>query len=390
MKWVFWISVALIAYSYVGYAVWLWIRSRWRVRPVQRRPFTPFVSIVLVVRNEEKLLEEKLHNLRALNYPAERREIIVVSDGSTDGTVAVLAKWANPAGVAGLNNVECRGKAAGLNDALATARGEIVFFTDVRQKLEPDSLQLLLENFADSEVGCVSGELMLGDPGSGEANKGIGLYWKIEKQVREMESASGSVIGATGAIYAARRELISAIPQGTILDDVYIPMQIVRQDKRVIFDSRARAWDAPNLGTGREFARKVRTLGGNYQLLQLLPWLLGRSNPVRFEFISHKLLRLLVPFALVAALVTSALLPGTLYRTATALQLAFYGLSLLSLAQLKVGVLARPADVAFTIVVLNSAAAVAFFNFIFGRTASWGQVNNPAKIQPQMARGERF
>jgi hypothetical protein len=129
-----------------------------------------------------------------------------------------------------------------------------------------------MENPLPIEVGCVSGEPMLGDPGSGEANEGIGLYWKIEKQVREMESASGSVIGATGAIYAARRELISAIPQGAILDDVYIPMQIVRQGKRVIFDSRARAWDAPNLGNGREFARKVRTLGGNYQLLQLLPW----------------------------------------------------------------------------------------------------------------------
>ena len=390
MKWVFWVSVGLIAYSYVGYAAWLWIRSRWRVRPVQRRPFTPFVSIVLVIRNEEKLLEEKLQNLLALNYPAERREIIVVSDGSTDGTVAALAKWANQAGVTVLNNAECRGKAAGLNDALATARAEIIFFTDVRQKLEPESLRLLLENFADPEVGCVSGELMLGDPGSGEANEGIGLYWKIEKQVREMESASGSVIGATGAIYAARRELISAIPQGTILDDVYIPLQIVRRDKRVIFDSRARAWDAPNLGTGREFARKVRTLGGNYQLLQLLPWILGRSNPVRFEFISHKLLRLLVPFALIAALVTSALLPGTLYRTATALQLAFYGLSLLSLAKLKVGVLTRPANAAFTVVVLNAAAVVAFFNFISGRTASWGQRNNAAKIQPQMASGERF
>jgi len=390
MKWVFWVSVGLIAYSYVGYAAWLWIRSRWRVRPVQRRPLTPFVSIVLVVRNEEKLLEEKLHNLRALNYPVERREIIVVSDGSTDGTVAALAKWANQAGVTVLNNAECRGKAAGLNDALATARGEIVFFTDVRQKLEPDSLRLLLENFADPEVGCVSGELMLGDPGSGEANEGIGLYWKIEKQVREMESSSGSVIGATGAIYAARRELISTVPQGTILDDVYIPMQIVRRDKRVIFDSRARAWDAPNLGTGREFARKVRTLGGNYQLLRLLPWLLGRSNPVRFEFISHKLLRLLVPFALIAALVASALLPGTLYRTAMAVQLAFYGLSLLSLAKLKVAVLTRPADAAFTVVILNAAAVVAFFNFISGRTASWGQRNNAAKIQPQMASGERF
>jgi len=145
---------------------------------------------------------------------------------------------------------------------------------------------------------------------------------------------------------------------------------VVRQGARVVFEPRARAWDAPNLGTGREFARKVRTLSGNYQLVQLAPWLLSRANPIRFEFICHKLLRLMVPFALAFALCASTLLPGTIYRVALVVQVAFYGLSLLAVARLK-GPLARAADVAFTFVVLNTAAVVAFVNFVTGRRAVW-------------------
>ena len=237
---------------------------------------------------------------------------------------------------------------------------------------------MLIENFADSDVGAASGELMLGDPASGETGKGRGLYWRIEKKIRELESASGSVVGATGAIYCARRRLLDAspLPEGTILDDVLLPMQIVRKGSRVIFDSRARAWDSPDLGEGREFSRKVRTLSGNYQLLQLAPWLLSHENPIRFEFVSHKLSRLAVPFALLALLIASLLLPQPLYRTALGAQLAFYALSLAALAGVKIGPLSRIADPARTFVVLNSAAMVAFINFVTGRKAVW--VRDPA------------
>jgi hypothetical protein len=212
---------------------------------------------------------------------------------------------------------------------------------------------------------------MLGDPASGETAKGMGLYWQIEKEIRELESASGSVVGATGALYCARRKLIEPLPEGTILDDVLLPMQIVRQGFRVVFDSRARAWDAPDLGEGREFSRKVRTLSGNYQLLQLAPWLLSSQNAIRFEFVSHKLSRLTVPFALLALLIASAMLPQPVYRAALGAQLAFYALSLAALAGVKIGPLARIADPARTFVVLNSAALVAFVNFVTGRKAVW-------------------
>ena len=372
MKWVFWVSAMVIAYAYVGYPLLLWVRSWWSPRPVMRGTATPGVSAVMVVRNEEAVIGQKLRNLLTLEYPPEQLEVVVVSDGSTDGTVAVLAEFQNSdARVRTVVKPESLGKAAGLNDAIVAARGDVLLFTDARQPIEPGALRLLIENFGDPEVGAASGELMLGDPASGETGRGMGLYWRIEKKIRELESASGSVAGATGAIYCARRALLDPLPEGTILDDVLLPMQVVRRGSRVIFDSRARAWDSPDLGSSREFARKVRTLSGNYQLLQLAPWVLGSGNAIRFEFMSHKLSRLIVPFALLALFVASLLLTAPFYRVALFAQLAFYGLSLIALGGMKVGPLSRIADPARTFVVLNSAAMVAFVNFVTGRKAVW-------------------
>jgi hypothetical protein len=220
---------------------------------------------------------------------------------------------------------------------------------------------------------------------------GMGLYWRIEKKVRELESASGSVVGATGAIYAARRELLVPIPPETILDDVYLPMQVAKQQARVIFDSRAWAWDTPNLGDRREFARKVRTLSGNYQLLQLAPWLLTSANPLRFEFVSHKLLRLLMPFALSVTFLSSVFLDRPVYRVALCAQIGFYLLSILPMLHLRLGALRRVADAASTFVVLNVAALVAFTNFIRGRHAVWVPLSIPEAeaSQPAPSKGGR-
>ena len=374
MKYLFWLAAGLIAYTYLGYACWLRVRMLWRSRPVQRGSSTPLLSIALVVRNEQQVLETKLQNLMGLDYPTDRCQIIVVSDGSTDQTENILRSYASDSRIHIVLNQLAQGKACGLNDAIDLAQGEIVVFTDARQAIEPEAVRLLAENFADPEVGCVSGELMLGDAGQGESSQGLSLYWRIEKQVRKLESASGSVVGATGALYAVRRELLTRVPPGTILDDVYLPMQVVRQGKRVVLDERARAWDRPNLGTEREFSRKVRTLSGNYQLLQLAPWLLRGSNPIRFEFVSHKLLRLAVPFALAVLLAASFAISAPFYRVVLILQLVFYSLSVLALSRLvKGGILARVADAAGTFVLLNGAAVVALANFVGGRRAAWNR-----------------
>jgi poly-beta-1,6-N-acetyl-D-glucosamine synthase len=373
MRFVFWAAAGVIGYTYFGYAAWLWLRSRWHPRPVQSGPYVPFVSIVLVVRNEAARLETKMRNLMELYYPPDRMEILVVSDGSTDDTNRLLSEFSEVPRVRVILSPEARGKAAGLNQAMAAVTGEIVVFTDARQQVGTDAVQLLVENFADPEVGCASGELVLGVPDGLEAAKGMGLYWRIEKMIRELESASGSVVGATGALYAVRRSMLVPLPPETILDDVFIPMQVVRQGGRVVLDLRARIWDVPDLGTGREFARKVRTLGGVYELLRLQPWLLTRANPVRFEFISHKLLRLAVPFALFAAMASSFFLPALFYRIALASQLTFYGLSVWGIFRPKYNPLARASDAAFTFVLLNVAALVAFANFVTGRRPAWSR-----------------
>jgi poly-beta-1,6-N-acetyl-D-glucosamine synthase len=377
MKYLFWIAASLVGYSYVGYPAWLWLRSRWSPRPVRRSSGgtsdAPAVSAVMVVRNEAPVIARKLENLLTLDYPQAQLEIVVVSDGSSDSTPSILATYASDSRVRTIIKPSSQGKASGLNDAIQLATGEVLLFTDARQRIESRALRLLIENFADPDVGAASGELMLGDPASGETGKGMGLYWRIEKKIRELESASGSVAGATGAIYCARRNLVAPLPEGTILDDVLVPMQIVRKGYRVIFDARARAWDTPDLGEAREFSRKVRTLSGNYQLLQLAPWLLSSENAIRFEFVSHKLSRLAVPFALLALLVASVFLPQPFYRAALAAQLAFYALSLAALAGVRIGPLSRIADPARTFVVLNSAAMVAFVNFVTGRKAVWAR-----------------
>jgi len=371
MKWLFWAAAAMLAYTYFGYAAWLWLRRRLRPRPVQAASFTPPISMVMIVRNEAAVLDRKLGNLLTLNYPPELTEIIVVSDASTDATNEILRQASLDPRLRIILSTESQGKAAGLNKAIAIAHGEVVVFTDARQMIEPDAPHLLADNFADPQVGCASGELMMGDPASGEVVRGMGLYWRIEKNIREMESASGSVVGATGALYAVRRSLLVPVPAGTILDDVYIPMNVVRQGSRVIFVPSARAWDVAPQKTGHEFSRKVRTLSGNYQLVQLAPWLLSGKNPLRFEFISHKLLRLFAPFALAAAFFASLFLRQPFYRAALALQLAFYALSLIAMLKLAKGPLGRIADAAGTFVVLNSAALVAFVKFITGRRAVW-------------------
>ena len=368
MKWVFWVSAAILAYIYLGYAGWLWLRGRFLQFPVKAGAYQPGISVVMVVRNEAGVVERKLKNLLALDYPKELSEIVVVSDGSTDKTNEILQYYAADPRLRVILHQEPRGKAGGLNDAFAQARGEIVVFTDARQILERDSVRLLTEQFRDPEVGCSSGELMLGDPDSGETSRGFGLYWRVEKKIREMESASGSVVQATGAIYAVRRNLLVPLPAGMILDDVFIPMHVARQGYRVTFLPSARAWDLADQGSHREFSRKVRTLTGNYQLVQLAPWLLRSSNPLRFEFISHKLLRLAAPFALAALFLASLVLRTPAYRVALLLQLIFYGLSGLAMARLNKGPVA---DAARTFVVLNTAALVAFVKFITGRGVAW-------------------
>jgi poly-beta-1,6-N-acetyl-D-glucosamine synthase len=242
-------------------------------------------------------------------------------------------------------------------------------FADARQTWAPDALQLLLDNFADPAVGAVSGDLVLQTNG---ALEGLGLYWELEKWLRRKESQVGSMVGVSGAIAAVRRELFRPIPPGTILDDVYWPMQVALQHRRVVHDARAHAYDRLPSRTRDEFHRKVRTLSGNLQLIALLPvLLLPWRNPLWLQFLSHKLLRLVVPWALLVLLPVSWLLPDALYQCAFWMQISGYALALVGLA----GARWYPASAAAAFVVLNSASWAAWWVWVSGRAGtSWKKV----------------
>jgi biofilm PGA synthesis N-glycosyltransferase PgaC len=370
MRLLFWLCFVITGYAYFGYVIWLGIYARLHRRQILKSPITPKISIIIAVRNEEANLPAKLENLRLLDYPKNLLQIVIASDGSTDKTPDILRGQVPH--ILPILLTESNGKAVALNDAVRHATGEILVFLDARQFVEPDAVSELASCFADPSVGAASGELLLETTAGAPSADALGVYWKIEKAIRKLESASGSVIGVTGAIYAIRHELYTEIPAGTLLDDVFIPMNVARRGKRVIFQPSAIARDRLFSTKGKEFSRKVRTLTGNYQLLRLAPWLLSPANPLLFRFISHKLLRLSVPLFLVVMLVTAATAGGPFYRAIFWLQIIFYLLAAFGMLNPSFRRF-KPAAIASTFVMLNAAAALAFYNFVAGKTGIWTQ-----------------
>lgn len=359
---VFFCCFLIIFYAYAGY--WLLLRVVARRRPVQAAPCEPTVTVLMAARNEAHHLPAKLANLAELDYPAHLLQIVVVSDGSTDETGAVLSRFPE---VEAVLLPESGGKALALNAGVRRATGELLWMLDVRQRVDRDALRRLLPAFADASVGAVSGELLLENDDGTPSGEALGIYWKIEKAVRRMESESGSVVGVTGAIYLMRRTLFEPLPAGLVLDDVLVPMQVARRGYRVLFQPAAVARDRLFVEPGKEFRRKVRTLTGNLQMLQLAPWLLTGANPLFWRMVSHKLLRLVVPFLLVIMLVASAVGQSMLMHVLLASQVLFYGLAILGTlapASRRSKLVAIPT----TFSMLNVAAAMAFYKFVTGES----------------------
>ena len=368
----FWICVVLVLYPYALYPLWLALLRRVCPRPVHRASGVRLsVSFVVAAYNEEENIETRLRELlELLDRSGLTGEILVVSDGSTDDTARIV-RQVGGANIHLLELSERVGKAAALSYAAAHAHHDILVFADVRQRWAPDALQRLLENFADPSVGAVSGDLVVETaPGT---LAGVGLYWQYEKWLRRQESAIGSQVGVTGAIAACRRSCFRAIPDGTLLDDVYWPLQVAMQGYRVIHDSRAIAYDRLPPRPKDEFRRKVRTLAGNFQLAARLPSaLLPWRNPVWFAFVSHKLARLIVPWALIGLLLCSWQSEGWFYQFALILQLLGYTLGVISLLGWSSH---RLVSAAGSFVLLNAAAWVAFWVYFSGRaSSSWKKV----------------
>ncbi|EGB14397.1 glycosyl transferase family 2 [Pseudodesulfovibrio mercurii] len=310
------LSLLLLAYTIAGYPLLQTAVARFRPRPVDAADPTDTdapVSVVICARDEGPRIQTRIANLLAMDYPAERLEVIVVSDGSVDGTDEAVLGYGDPR-VRLIRQDRPMGKAAALNAGVAAASHDLLLMGDARQTFAPDVARLLLSHFHDPTVGAVSGRLEIRpEHGSGAAS-GVGAsYWSLEVRLRAAESAGGSVIGVTGAIYALRKVCFAPLPEGTVLDDVLIPMRAALKGYRVLYDTRAVAVDAKPVSDAGESARKVRTLYGNLQLLRLAPELfLPWKNPLWFRFVSHKILRLFLPLFFGGALIFSLAAGGWL------------------------------------------------------------------------------
>jgi len=380
--WVFWASAILLAYVYVGYPLLAAVRAKLATRPRLRAPIEPFVSIVVIAHNEEERIGARIENLLALDYPAGRREIVIASDGSTDSTVA-RARLYESFGVSVRSFASRRGKSAVLNIVVPGLRGDVVLFADARQRFDGNTLRALVENFADPAVGAVSGELVIATTDrTAAAGRGSAFYWRYEKFIRSTEGRADSTIGATGAIYAIRRELFEPIPDDTILDDVLIPLRIVRRGYRVLFEPLARAYDSASATAQHEFVRKARTIAGTFQLFSRELWLFNpRRNRLWLETMSHKALRLALPVLHATLLVASAVLAPTgswFYQAAFAGQAAFYVAAIIGSTQ---GCNPRRSffvTVPCAICLLSWATVVGFVRFLTNRQqVTWERVAAP-------------
>ena len=364
---VFWVCLALLGYTYLGYPFLLWLWARSATRPVRKAPVVPSVSVVIAARNEEAHIARRIENCLALEYPRDCLEVIVVSDGSTDRTADIVGGYTDRRVL--LVSLPRRvGKAAALNRGVAEASGEIVALTDARQTFEPNAVRELVANFGDQDVGAVGGELVLMEGPADTPRHATGLYWQYETWIRKTESRIDSTVGASGSIYAIRRRLFVPLPAGTILDDVLIPMRIVQQGYRVVFEEWARAFDATTVNFEQEFRRKVRTLAGNYQILRLAPELLSPGgNRLLFQYCSHKVTRLLAPLFLIALLGASAVLADGVYGVALGLQMLGYALAWMGWQLRRFAVRVPVMSVLTTFVMLNYAALLGLILFLKGR-----------------------
>jgi biofilm PGA synthesis N-glycosyltransferase PgaC len=354
--------LGILAYTYVGYPLAIGALARMRPRPPRKYPsWEPTVTACVAAYNVARTIEAKLASLLALEYPAAKLDILVYSDGSTDGTDEIVeALGARDSRIRLMRGERRMGKPTGLNRMKAAARGQVLLITDARQPLAPGALRALLDLLGDLNVGCVTGNLVL------NGSAGSGVYWRYENWIRRQEARFRSVVGMTGPIAALRKTDLDLLPPDLILDDIWIPMRLRLRGRKVLFSEAALAYDSA-FDDAREFGRKVRTLAGNYQIFARMPALLSPlANPSWFETFSHKVMRLLCPWALVGLFAVSAAglsasHGGMLWRVLLAGQLAFYGAALIGARA------GRLAGVARTFLVLHVAAVVGLWRFLAGR-----------------------
>ncbi|MBI3978110.1 MAG: glycosyltransferase family 2 protein [Chloroflexi bacterium] len=326
-RFLFWGSIGLILYTYVGFPLLVLLRGLLRPRPVRSADVTPTVSLVVAARNEEATIAAKIENALAQDYPPDRLEVIIASDGSEDGTNAIVRSYAaRGVRLLGLPRV---GKNEALNAGAAAATGEILAFTDANSMFRPDAVRALVRPFADPTVGCVAGDQRYLTQRARQA-EGFGerTYWSFDRLLKQYGTRGGNAISATGAIYAVRRSLVEPLPPAA-MDDFVNSTRVITRGYRLVFEPAAVAVEPVATSNEIEFGRKVRVvnmgLGGVLAVRALL-------NPFTYGFYavqlwSHKVFRRLVGLPLLVLLGVSPFLwrRGPAYRLATLGQLGWYG-----------------------------------------------------------------
>jgi len=327
----FWLCVGIIGYAYAGYPLLAWAISRLRPQPVRRAAIEPTVSLIIAAYNEERVIREKIENTLTLDYPRDRLEVVIVADGSTDGTVAIAQSYAS-AGIRVLHEAGRKGKTSALNRAAAMCTSEILLFSDANTHYGRDVIRHLVRNFADQTIGGVSGRKVILEHVDRVATKGETGYWGYESFLKSCESGFGSIVTADGEIFALRASLFEPIPGDIVHDDMYLTLRMVRDGYRVVYDTDAVSAEQASKNLWDEFHLKVRYASAGFQIVSRFPTLvLVPTRLFAVQFLSHKILRWTAPVFLLGALGTSALATGGVVHLAWWGQIGFYGAAVLGL-----------------------------------------------------------
>jgi cellulose synthase/poly-beta-1,6-N-acetylglucosamine synthase-like glycosyltransferase len=386
----FWGSAAWLGFVLVGAPLLIVVRGWIRPRPIRRAASEPTVAVGVAARNEAERIATRLDNLLSQDYPQDRLEVVIASDGSEDRTVAIATERAtsNPGRVIRVLELPRVGKADALNAAIATASAEIVVFTDANSRFATDAIRRIVEPFADERVGGVAGNQVY-LPADGSVDRAVGErdYWDLDRWVKEAESRAGSTISATGAIYAIRRELVPTVRSG-VTDDFWISTAVVAADRRLVFEPSAIAFEPPAPGTRREYGRKVRIMTRGLRGVAERRALLDprRSGFYSLQLAWHKVFRRLMAIPLLILGASSAALAadGPIYALAALGQVVGYGLAAVGLARpaSRVG-RSRPAALAAFFAMINVASIHAALNLIAGRRIErWEPARDAGPLPP--------
>lgn len=369
----FWASFAFLACLHFGYPALLWILGRIRPRPVRRADVTPSIDLIIGAYNEEAILRDKIENCLALDYPADKLRVTVASDASTDGTHALAREYADR-GVRLVVAPRRRGKAANFREVVPTLTGEVLLFSDAGSLYRGDTLRKMARNFADPEVGLVGGRIRYVNPEATSVVRGEGLYWRYEVSLRRAESAIGSTMVVSGAVYAIRRELYRGVADH-LPDDFMSPLNVLDQKRRVIYDTETEILEKMATSTRAEMATKVRIVSRNLAALMTMKHLLNplRNPLVALQLLSHRLLRWLVlPVAGVQLCANALLLGSPLYDLLFAGQVLFYSLAAAGYLLDRGGKRSRLTYLPFYFVLVNLAAALGVWQRLFSVRAAGG------------------